>query len=68
VKRFKTLDGDEIGLPIEFEKRWSTHSVAMEDHGDHLVIRPVGESSELPDDEWPDLDSPATRRGGVGSG
>lgn len=68
MKRFKTLDGDEIGLPVEFEKRWSSHSVVLEDHGDHLVIRPAGETTALPEDEWPDLDTPASRRGGTVSG
>jgi virulence-associated protein VagC len=65
VKRFKIVGGGEIALPKEFEKRWETHSVSVEDHGDHLVVRPVLEVTEQTDDEWADVDGtlPAARQG-----
>jgi virulence-associated protein VagC len=69
VKRFSIVGGGEIGLPAELAERWNTHSVALDDEGDHLVIRPVAESSELPDDDWVEVDTPeAVRRGGSGVG
>lgn len=69
MKHFKTREGVEIGLPAEFEKRWGTHGVTLEDHGDHLVIRPMLETSEYPEEHFADVDTPeAARRGGAGGG
>jgi bifunctional DNA-binding transcriptional regulator/antitoxin component of YhaV-PrlF toxin-antitoxin module len=36
--------GGQISLPAEVRRRWNTSVVALEDHGDRVVVRP------LPDD------------------
>jgi virulence-associated protein VagC len=71
VKRFKIVGGGELALPKEFEKRWETHTVSIEDLGDHLVVHPVLEVTEQTDDEWVDVEKKipgATRRTGGPTG
>lgn len=40
----KITTGGQISLPATVRSRWGTKSVAVEDRGDHVVVRP------LPDD------------------
>lgn len=30
-----------MSVPAAVRKRWRTHTVIAEDHGDHIVLRPV---------------------------
>jgi hypothetical protein len=36
--------GGQISLPAEVRRRWNTSVVALDDHGDRVIVRP------LPDD------------------
>ena len=31
----------QVSVPAEVRRRWGTSSVLIEDHGDHLVVRPA---------------------------
>ena len=31
----------QISLPAPVRKRWDTRTVSVEDHGDHVVVRPL---------------------------
>ncbi|HEY2938457.1 MAG TPA: AbrB/MazE/SpoVT family DNA-binding domain-containing protein [Gaiellaceae bacterium] len=42
--RHKITRGGQVSVPADVRRRWGTSSVALEDHGDRLVVRP------LPDD------------------
>lgn len=44
TKAGRVTRAGQISLPAPVRKRWKTQSVAVEDHGDHVVVRP------LPDD------------------
>jgi bifunctional DNA-binding transcriptional regulator/antitoxin component of YhaV-PrlF toxin-antitoxin module len=44
VKQRKITTGGQISLPASVRRRWRTKAVAVEDLGDHVVVRP------LPDD------------------
>jgi bifunctional DNA-binding transcriptional regulator/antitoxin component of YhaV-PrlF toxin-antitoxin module len=33
--------GGQIGLPSEIRRRWGTHTLLLEDLGDHIVLRPA---------------------------
>jgi bifunctional DNA-binding transcriptional regulator/antitoxin component of YhaV-PrlF toxin-antitoxin module len=44
MKRRKVTANGQISLPASVRGRWSTSWVAVEDRGDHVVVRP------LPDD------------------
>lgn len=69
TKRFKIVGGGELALPAEFEQRWETHSVSVDDHGDHIVVRPALEVSGQTDDAFAEEDTPGvSRRGSTGMG
>jgi bifunctional DNA-binding transcriptional regulator/antitoxin component of YhaV-PrlF toxin-antitoxin module len=40
----KITVGGQVSLPAPVRRRWRTKTVRVEDHGDHVVVRP------LPDD------------------
>lgn len=44
MTRRKITMGGQISLPAAVRRRWGTNVVAVEDHGDRVVVRP------LPDD------------------
>ncbi len=44
VRLAKVTAGGQVSLPAAVRRRWRTKTVRVEDHGDHVVIRP------LPDD------------------
>jgi bifunctional DNA-binding transcriptional regulator/antitoxin component of YhaV-PrlF toxin-antitoxin module len=44
TKMHKVTAGGQISLPAAVRSRWRTKNVGVEDHGDHVVVRP------LPDD------------------
>ena len=35
--------GGQVSLPARARKRWSVRRVLFEDHGDHLIVRPVAD-------------------------
>ena len=42
MKRLASITrGGQISLPAEVRRRWATERVALQDEGDHLIIRPV---------------------------
>ncbi len=40
-QRTKITKGGQISIPAVIRHRWGTSTVALEDHGDHLVIEPA---------------------------
>jgi hypothetical protein len=49
MKRFKIVNGGHVNLPAEMAARWSTRFVSLEDHGDHVVLRPAPDEASLPE-------------------
>lgn len=43
MRRLKVSDGGQVSVPAEVRHRWRTRVVTVEDHGDHLVLRPAPE-------------------------
>jgi bifunctional DNA-binding transcriptional regulator/antitoxin component of YhaV-PrlF toxin-antitoxin module len=43
VKVRRITAGGQLSLPAGVRRRWNTSSVAVDDHGDHVVIRPLPE-------------------------
>jgi bifunctional DNA-binding transcriptional regulator/antitoxin component of YhaV-PrlF toxin-antitoxin module len=41
MKIRKITTGGQISLPATIRSRWGTKSVAVEDLGDHVVVRPM---------------------------
>lgn len=41
MKQLKISRGGQISVPAEVRHRWNTSRLALEDAGDHLVIRPA---------------------------
>lgn len=39
--RHKITRGGQVSVPAEVRRRWGTDVVAVEDHGDRLVVRPL---------------------------
>jgi hypothetical protein len=49
MKRFKIVNGGHVNLPAEIAERWRTRFVALEDHDDHIVLRPAADEGKLPE-------------------
>ena len=43
MTRRKITTGGKISLPAAVRRRWATSVVAIEDHGDSVVVRPLPE-------------------------
>jgi bifunctional DNA-binding transcriptional regulator/antitoxin component of YhaV-PrlF toxin-antitoxin module len=43
MKRARITAGGQISVPASVRRRWKTNVVALEDHGDRLVVRPLPE-------------------------
>jgi AbrB family looped-hinge helix DNA binding protein len=41
---YRVTTSGQVSIPAEVRRRWRTRRVEVEDHGDHVVVRP------LPDD------------------
>jgi bifunctional DNA-binding transcriptional regulator/antitoxin component of YhaV-PrlF toxin-antitoxin module len=41
MKRLKITRGGQVSVPADIRRRWSTNTVAVEDRGDHVVLRPA---------------------------
>jgi hypothetical protein len=74
MKRFKIVNGSggHVNLPAEIADRWGTRFVAVEDHGDHVVLRPAADDTKLPADLGEDIatdnENQSLRRRSSGSG
>ena len=42
----KISQGGQVTVPAPVRRRWDTVRVALEDHGDYLVVRPVADPIE----------------------
>jgi len=40
---YRITTSGQVSIPAEVRRRWQTRNVAVEDHGDHVVVRPVPE-------------------------
>jgi hypothetical protein len=49
MKRFKIVNGGHVNLPAEIADRWRTRFVSLEDHDDHVVLRPAADEGTLPE-------------------
>lgn len=41
VPRLKISKGGQISVPAAIRHRWGGSTIALEDHGDHVVLRPA---------------------------
>ena len=41
MKIARITTGGQISLPAAVRKRWATGRVAVEDNGDHVVLKPI---------------------------
>lgn len=49
MKRFKIVNGGHVNLPAKIADRWATRFVSLEDHGDHILLRPCEDDAKLPE-------------------
>ena len=49
MKRLKILNGGHVNLPADVADRWKTRCVSLEDHGDHVVLRPAADEATMPE-------------------
>ncbi len=40
---YKITTSGQVSIPAGVRRRWKTRHVRVEDHGDHVVVRPVPE-------------------------
>jgi hypothetical protein len=43
TNKHKITKGGQVSVPADVRRRWATTVVAIEDHGDRLVVRPLPE-------------------------
>ena len=43
MKTARITAGGQLSIPVAIRRRWGTSRVAIEDFGDHLLVRPVPE-------------------------
>jgi hypothetical protein len=48
MKRFRIVNGGHVNLPAEIAERWGTRHVSLEDHDDHVVLRPAPDEATMP--------------------
>jgi bifunctional DNA-binding transcriptional regulator/antitoxin component of YhaV-PrlF toxin-antitoxin module len=41
MPRVKLSKGGQISVPAAIRHRWGASTIALEDHGDHVVLRPA---------------------------
>ena len=41
MPRLKVSKGGQISVPAAIRHRWGGSTIALEDHGDHVVLRPA---------------------------
>lgn len=40
VRTVRLTRGGQVSVPAEIRHRWETSTLTLEDHGDHVVLRP----------------------------
>jgi hypothetical protein len=72
MKRMKIISGGHVDVPASIQKRWGTHSVLLEDHGEYIVVRPTADEaapSVEPEERWPtETTAEGGRRASSGAG
>jgi hypothetical protein len=72
MKRMKIISGGHMDVPASVQKRWGTHSVLLEDHGEYVVVRPTADEAAPaiePEEHWPtETSSEGGRRASSGAG
>lgn len=43
MKRLKVTRGGQISVPAAIRRRWGTSTLALEDHGDRIVLFPAAD-------------------------
>lgn len=43
MKRLKVTRGGQVSVPAEIRRRWGTSTLALEDHGDRIVLFPAAD-------------------------
>jgi bifunctional DNA-binding transcriptional regulator/antitoxin component of YhaV-PrlF toxin-antitoxin module len=43
MKRLKVTRGGQVSVPAEIRHRWGTSTLALEDHGDRIVLFPAAD-------------------------
>lgn len=43
MRRARITTGGQVSIPAEVRRRWGASEVLLDDQGDRLVVRPVGE-------------------------
>ena len=43
MRMHRITTGGQISLPATVRNRWATRTVAVEDRGDHVIVRPIPE-------------------------
>jgi AbrB family looped-hinge helix DNA binding protein len=43
MKRIKVTRGGQVSVPAEIRRRWGTSTLALEDHGDRIVLFPAAD-------------------------
>lgn len=43
MKRLKVTGGGQVSVPAEIRRRWGTSTLALEDHGDRIVLFPAAD-------------------------
>jgi AbrB family looped-hinge helix DNA binding protein len=38
---YKITTSGQVSIPADVRRRWKTRTVEVEDHGDHVVVRPI---------------------------
>jgi len=47
MKEVRITRGGQISVPAELRHRWKTSTLALEDHGDHAVLRPAPQDDAI---------------------
>lgn len=43
MRRLKVTSGGQVSVPAEIRRRWGTSTLALEDHGDRIVLFPAAD-------------------------
>ncbi|MGD9697361.1 MAG: AbrB/MazE/SpoVT family DNA-binding domain-containing protein [Thermoleophilia bacterium] len=41
MTRVRITSGGQVSIPAELRRRWGASELEIDDHGDHLVLRPA---------------------------
>ena len=40
---YRITSSGQVSIPADVRRRWKTRTVQIEDHGDHVVVRPLSD-------------------------